>query len=56
LQALNLRQQTLISRTRRPVTDAMKLGFYGVRTHRNWGFMAFGRARRTPIVMLMVPW
>jgi hypothetical protein len=41
---------------RRPLMDAMKLDFHGVRTHWNWGFMAFGRARRTPIVMLMVPW
>ena len=33
----------------------MKPGFQGVRTHWNRGFMAFRQARRTRIVMLMVP-
>jgi hypothetical protein len=38
-----------------PVPDAMKPDFQGVRTHWNQGFMAFRKARRTRIVMLMIP-
>jgi hypothetical protein len=37
-----------------PVVDAMKPGFQGVSTHWNPGFMAFRKARRTRIVMLMI--
>jgi hypothetical protein len=38
-----------------PVVDAMKPDFQGVSTHWNQGFMAFRKARRTRIVMLMIP-
>ena len=38
-----------------PVANAMKPDFQGVRTHWNQGFMAFRKAQRTPIVMLMIP-
>ena len=37
-----------------PVADAMKPDFQGVRTHWNQGFMTFRKARRTPIVVLMI--
>ena len=33
----------------------MKPGFQGVGTHWNQGFMTFRKARRTRIVMLMIP-
>jgi hypothetical protein len=33
----------------------MKPDFQGVRTHWNQGFMAFRKARRMRIVMLMIP-
>jgi hypothetical protein len=35
--------------------DALKLGFHGVRTRWNRGFMAFQLARRIRIVRLTVP-
>jgi hypothetical protein len=35
--------------------DAMKPDFQGVRAHWNQGFIAFRKARRTRIVMLMIP-
>jgi hypothetical protein len=38
-----------------PGADAMKPDFQGVRTHWNQGFMTFPKARRTRIVMLMIP-
>jgi hypothetical protein len=38
-----------------PAADAMKPDFQGVRTHWNQGFMTFRKARRTRIVMLMIP-
>jgi len=38
-----------------PVADAMKPDFQGVRTPWNQGFMTFRKARRTRIVMLMIP-
>ena len=38
-----------------PLPDAMEPGFRGVRTHWIRGFMPFRLARRTRIVMLMVP-
>jgi hypothetical protein len=38
-----------------PLPDAMEPGFHGGRTHWIRGFMPFQLARRTRIVMLMVP-
>jgi hypothetical protein len=38
-----------------PVGDAMKPDFQGVTTRWNQGFMTFREARRTRIVMLMIP-
>jgi hypothetical protein len=38
-----------------PLPDAMKPGFHCVRAHWIRGFMTFMLARRTRIVMLMVP-
>ena len=38
-----------------PLPDVMKPGIHGARTHWILGFMTFQLARRTRIVMLMVP-
>jgi hypothetical protein len=44
-----------VRRALAPLPDALKPGFHCVRTHWIRGFMAFELARRTWIVMLMVP-
>jgi hypothetical protein len=51
---VNAAQLKLIIRVG-PVANAMKPDFQGVRTHWNQGFMAFRKARRMRIVMLMIP-
>ena len=38
-----------------PLPDALEPGFHCVRTHRIGGFIAFQLARRTRIMVLMVP-
>jgi len=44
-----------VRRALAPRPTALDPGFHGVRTHWIRGFMAFELARRTWIVMLMVP-